>query len=101
MVLLKNGKDSNIPFLPLEKNAKKILVSGTHADNLGYQCGGWTKTWDGVGGRITLGIYFLTLFFRMCSIMMFNLPPPDSLCHSLMLTLSWKRGTFCVMQILL
>ncbi|GAB2234978.1 hypothetical protein Droror1_Dr00004254 [Drosera rotundifolia] len=59
LVLLKNGKDPNKPFLPLNKNAKKILVAGTHADNLGYQCGGWTATWYGGSGRITIGTTFL------------------------------------------
>jgi beta-glucosidase len=55
LVLLKNGKDIGKPFLPLNKNAKKILVVGTHADDLGFQCGGWTKTWYGGTGRITVG----------------------------------------------
>ncbi|CAL1402248.1 unnamed protein product [Linum trigynum] len=59
LVLLKNGKESNKPFLPLDKNAKKILVAGTHADNLGYQCGGWTIAWYGLGGRITIGTTIL------------------------------------------
>lgn len=56
MVLLKNGKDPRKPFLPLERKAKRILVAGTHADDLGYQCGGWTATWDGKSGRITIGM---------------------------------------------
>lgn len=55
LVLLKNGKNPEKPFLPLDRNAKRILVTGTHADDLGYQCGGWTKTWYGVSGRITIG----------------------------------------------
>ncbi|CAI8596852.1 unnamed protein product [Vicia faba] len=59
LVLLKNGKDISEPFLPLNKNAKRILVAGTHADNLGYQCGGWTKTWYGGSGRITVGTTIL------------------------------------------
>ena len=56
LVLLKNGKDPRKPFLPLNRNAEKILVTGTHADNLGYQCGGWTATWMGDSGRITIGM---------------------------------------------
>ncbi|GJY25114.1 lysosomal beta glucosidase [Tanacetum coccineum] len=40
-------------FLPLDRNAKRVLVAGKHADDLGYQCGGWTATWDGTSGRIT------------------------------------------------
>ncbi|XP_010541442.1 PREDICTED: uncharacterized protein LOC104814905 [Tarenaya hassleriana] len=59
LVLLKNGKSGGSPFLPLDRNAKKILVIGTHADDLGYQCGGWTKTWFGLGGRITIGTTLL------------------------------------------
>lgn len=55
LVLLKNGKDPKQPFLPLNRSAKKILIAGTHGDDLGYQCGGWTATWDGKGGRITIG----------------------------------------------
>ncbi|KAL2898773.1 Beta-glucosidase BoGH3B [Bienertia sinuspersici] len=58
-VLLKNGKDPRYPFLPLDRNARKILVAGTHADNLGYQCGGWTITWYGLGGRVTIGTTIL------------------------------------------
>ncbi|XP_071720065.1 uncharacterized protein [Rutidosis leptorrhynchoides] len=54
LVLLKNGKDLNKPFLQLDKNAKRVLVAGKHADDLGYQCGGWTATWEGTSGRITI-----------------------------------------------
>ncbi|XP_062085132.1 uncharacterized protein LOC133791219 [Humulus lupulus] len=46
LVLLKNGK--NKPHLPLESKPKKILVAGTHAHNLGFQCGGWTGKWQGL-----------------------------------------------------
>ncbi|CAN6692906.1 unnamed protein product [Malus baccata var. baccata] len=55
LVMLKNGKDPRKPFLPLDRKVKRILVTGTHADDLGYQCGGWTATWDGRSGRITIG----------------------------------------------
>ncbi|OVA00876.1 Glycoside hydrolase [Macleaya cordata] len=51
LVLLKNGKSSDQPLLPLPKKASKILVAGSHADNLGYQCGGWTIEWQGVHGN--------------------------------------------------
>lgn len=54
--MLKNGKDPRKPFLPLDRKVKRILVTGTHADDLGYQCGGWTATWDGRSGRITIGM---------------------------------------------
>ncbi|XP_020242073.1 uncharacterized protein LOC109820359 isoform X1 [Asparagus officinalis] len=59
LVLLKNGKDPAKPFLPLDKNAKRILVAGRHADDVGYQCGGWTITWYGGSGRITVGTTIL------------------------------------------
>ncbi|KAL5991559.1 hypothetical protein ACLOJK_012468 [Asimina triloba] len=55
LVLLKNGKDPQKPFLPLDRNARKILVAGSHADDLGFQCGGWTMFWHGNSGRITIG----------------------------------------------
>ena len=51
LVLLKNGESADKPLLPLPKKAKKILVAGSHADNLGYQCGGWTITWQGLSGN--------------------------------------------------
>ncbi|KAG8387307.1 hypothetical protein BUALT_Bualt02G0007700 [Buddleja alternifolia] len=51
LVLLKNGKVASQPLLPLPKKAPKILVAGSHADNLGYQCGGWTVEWQGVQGN--------------------------------------------------
>ncbi|RAL45950.1 hypothetical protein DM860_006104 [Cuscuta australis] len=61
LVLLKNGKLANQPLLPLPKKAPKILVAGTHAHNLGYQCGGWTIEWQGIGGNdLTLGTTILT-----------------------------------------
>ncbi|GJN23311.1 hypothetical protein PR202_gb10948 [Eleusine coracana subsp. coracana] len=51
LVLLKNGKSAYTPLLPLPKKAGKILVAGSHADNLGYQCGGWTMSWQGQSGN--------------------------------------------------
>ncbi|CAK9326971.1 unnamed protein product [Citrullus colocynthis] len=59
LVLLRNGKDPTKPFLPLDRTAKKILVAGSHADDLGYQCGGWTISWDGMTGRTTIGTTIL------------------------------------------
>jgi beta-glucosidase len=47
LVLLKN--ENNI--LPLDKQ-KTIAVIGPASDNIGVQCGGWTKTWQ--GGQDTL-----------------------------------------------
>ncbi|KAL3347573.1 hypothetical protein AABB24_021307 [Solanum stoloniferum] len=56
LVLLKNGKTPEQPLVPLPKKAAKILIAGTHADNLGYQCGGWTITWQGVPhNNLTIG----------------------------------------------
>jgi hypothetical protein len=43
----------------LAKNVKKILVAGKHADDIGYQCGGWTIAWHGDSGKITPGKYKL------------------------------------------
>ncbi|XP_074558186.1 uncharacterized protein LOC141814062 [Curcuma longa] len=59
LVLLKNGKPGSPPLLPLQKNAPKILVAGTHADNLGFQCGGWTISWQGSSGQTTVGTTIL------------------------------------------
>ncbi|MEO0423195.1 MAG: glycoside hydrolase family 3 N-terminal domain-containing protein [Pseudomonadota bacterium] len=42
LVLLKNADGT----LPLAKTCKVIVV-GPHADNVAYQCGGWTKKWQG------------------------------------------------------
>jgi beta-glucosidase len=41
LVLLKNDG-----VLPLAKD-RKVVVVGSHADNVAYQCGGWTKKWQG------------------------------------------------------
>ncbi|KAL5079324.1 hypothetical protein RYX36_007745 [Vicia faba] len=61
LVLLKNGESADKPLLPLPKKASKILVAGTHADNLGYQCGGWTIEWQGLSGNnITSGTTILS-----------------------------------------
>ena len=55
LVLLKNGKSGAAPFLPLSKKASKILVAGTHANDIGNQCGGWTSSWQGSSGNTTIG----------------------------------------------
>lgn len=55
LVLLKNGTNADTPLLPLDRNAKRILVVGMHANDLGNQCGGWTKIKSGQSGRITIG----------------------------------------------
>ncbi|CAN1262649.1 Beta-glucosidase BoGH3B [Linum perenne] len=51
LVLLKNEIFGDRPMLPLQKKAKKILVAGSHAHNLGLQCGGWTIDWYGRSGN--------------------------------------------------
>ncbi|KAL2485540.1 Glycosyl hydrolase family protein [Abeliophyllum distichum] len=60
LVLLKNGKNHDEPMLPLPKKAPKILVAGSHAHNIGNQCGGWTIEWHGLSGDITIGTTILT-----------------------------------------
>ena len=41
LVLLKNENQ----ILPLKKDSN-ILLIGPAIDNVGYQCGGWTITWE-------------------------------------------------------
>lgn len=60
LVLLKNGKDGDEPFLPLPKRSEKILIAGSHANDIGNQCGGWTIEWEGESGNITPGTTVLT-----------------------------------------
>ncbi|CAH9105288.1 unnamed protein product [Cuscuta epithymum] len=60
LVLLKNGANGDEPVLPLPKKTSNILVAGTHADDIGYQCGGWTITWQGVPGNSTVGTTILS-----------------------------------------
>lgn len=60
LVLLKNSKSLDQPLLPLPKKVSRILVAGSHADNLGYQCGGWTIEWHGLSGNdLTIGTTIL------------------------------------------
>jgi beta-glucosidase len=44
LVLLKN----NNALLPI-KPGQKVLVTGSHADDIGLQTGGWTLSWQGTG----------------------------------------------------
>ncbi|KAK4855849.1 hypothetical protein QYF36_011650 [Acer negundo] len=50
LVLLKNGKYDYKPLLP-DAAALALDYMEGHANNLGYQCGGWTITWQGLGGN--------------------------------------------------
>jgi Beta-glucosidase-related glycosidases len=59
LVLLKNGTAGKLGILPLAKNLKRIVVAGKAANDLGYQCGGWTVTWQGGSGDITEGTTIL------------------------------------------
>jgi beta-glucosidase len=45
VVLLKNEG-----AVPLPKDARRILVAGRAADDVGLQCGGWTIEWRGLPG---------------------------------------------------
>lgn len=62
LVLLKNGNGEADRVLPLSKTASKILVAGSHANDIGLQCGGWTIGWQGSPGAITVGKYNVCLF---------------------------------------
>ncbi|KIH98778.1 hypothetical protein LP52_11285 [Streptomonospora alba] len=53
-VLLKN--DDVLPLSP--DSGKDIVVGGKTADDLGYQMGGWSITWQGSGGETTEGTTF-------------------------------------------
>lgn len=52
-VLLKNEQ-----VLPLSKS-EPLLVTGIAANDMGYQCGGWTISWMGMTGAITEGTTIL------------------------------------------
>jgi len=54
LVLLKNDG-----VLPLSKTGSyKIVVGGKSVDNLGYQLGGWSISWQGGSGATTTGTTF-------------------------------------------
>ncbi|CAO2044441.1 unnamed protein product [Urochloa humidicola] len=62
LVLLKNGKPGDEPLIPLPKKPSGggILVAGSHANDLGSQCGGWTIKWQGLtGNNLTAGATIL------------------------------------------
>jgi len=55
LVLLKNEGG----LLPLSGRFTRIVVAGRKADDIGVQCGGWTISWQGMGGAITEGTTIL------------------------------------------
>lgn len=55
LVLLKNGQDGEELLIPLPTRSDKVLVAGSHANDIGNQCGGWTIEWEGRSGNITSG----------------------------------------------
>ncbi len=55
LVLLKNDRK----VLPVAKSAPRIHVAGKGADDMGYQCGGWTITWQGKPGGDQTGTTIL------------------------------------------
>jgi beta-glucosidase len=55
MVLLKNTNN----VLPLATAGNKIFVAGKSADNIGFQTGGWTISWQGGSGTTTPGTSIL------------------------------------------
>lgn len=55
LVLLQNKGH----LLPLSKQLRHLHVVGRHANDLGYQCGGWTIRWQGGSGQITQGTTIL------------------------------------------
>ncbi|MFN3699381.1 MAG: glycoside hydrolase family 3 N-terminal domain-containing protein, partial [Dictyoglomus sp.] len=55
IVLLQNKNK----ILPLSKNLKHICIVGSKANDIGSQCGGWTISWQGQKGSITVGTTIL------------------------------------------
>ncbi len=55
VVLLKNEKN----VLPLKKSMR-VLVTGSKANDIGAQCGGWTVGWQGHLGAVTPGTTILS-----------------------------------------
>jgi len=50
LVLLKNNND----IVGELKNKTKILLTGDASAHVGYQCGGWTRAWQGVSNTPTI-----------------------------------------------
>lgn len=62
LVLLKNGKTSNAPLLPLPKKANRILVAGTHANNLAINVGAGVSLGKELAATTTLLVYAFSFF---------------------------------------
>jgi len=62
MVLLKNENS----ILPLSKSGLNILVTGSNANDLGNQCGGWTISWQGESGNTTEGTTIYEAIVKNC-----------------------------------
>jgi beta-glucosidase len=56
--------DNHAGILPLKKSLRRIHLSGSHADDIGNQCGGWTIDWQGRSGAITPGTSLRQAFER-------------------------------------
>ena len=54
-VVLKNAGG----VLPLARDNNRVFVAGKSADNIGYQSGGWTISWQGGSGNVTPGTTIL------------------------------------------
>lgn len=62
-VLLQNKNN----ILPLSKNLKHICIVGPKAKDIGSQCGGWTISWQGEKGNITVGTTILEAISKTVS----------------------------------
>lgn len=51
MVLLQNNND----VLPLSPNIENLFLAGSGMNDIGMQSGGWTLTWQGTSGNVTIG----------------------------------------------
>ncbi|MCA0444600.1 MAG: glycoside hydrolase family 3 C-terminal domain-containing protein [Bacteroidetes bacterium] len=68
LVLLKR-KDG---VLPISKSAKRVLVAGSHANDIGLQSGGWSITWQGKPGATTTGTTILNGFKKVAPAVQFD-----------------------------
>ena len=60
LVLLKNTKRGGRgSMFPLPLDCRRVFVGGSHAHDIGLQCGGWTVAWQGGSGNVTAGTTIL------------------------------------------